>query len=132
MAAPANPNGRLILVVDDEPFVVRSITATLAMAGFRVMVAEHGAAGLDAFLSHADEIKLVLADVLMPMMDGIKMAQQIKLARPDARILMMSAYSVAVVNAINEARFPFMRKPFLPQDLVRAVEASLHPPAACA
>ena len=50
MVSVANPHGRLILVVDDEPTVLRAVTATLAMAGFRVMVAENGAAGLDAFL----------------------------------------------------------------------------------
>jgi CheY-like chemotaxis protein len=76
MAPIANPHGRLILVVDDEPTVLRAVTATLAMAGFRVMVAENGAAGLDAFLAARDEIDLVLTDIVMPVMDGMAMMDQ--------------------------------------------------------
>jgi CheY-like chemotaxis protein len=132
MAASANPTGRLILVVDDEASVVRSISSSLATAGFRLIVAENGAAGLDAFLSHAEEIDLVLADIVMPGVDGITMAREIRKARPDARVLFMSAYSDTVISTIGDARFPLIRKPFLPDDLVRAVRASLDPPCASA
>jgi DNA-binding NtrC family response regulator len=122
----------LILVVDDEPSVVRAITATLATVGYRVIVAENGAAGLEAFLSHPDEIDLVLADVVMPIMDGVTMAQAIRRVRPEARVLLITAYSDAVVSTLNEANFPLIRKPFLPEDLVRAVSAILDPRAASA
>jgi CheY-like chemotaxis protein len=81
----------LILVVDDEPSVVRAITATLATVGYRVIVAENGAAGLEAFQSHADEIDLVLADVVMPIMDGATMAQAIRRVRSEARVLLITA-----------------------------------------
>jgi DNA-binding NtrC family response regulator len=117
-------------VVDDEPWALRAITAALAIAEFRVMVAENGAAGLEAFLAHADEIALVLTDIIMPIMDGITMAEQIKKARPDARILLLTAYSDAVINLMNEHKFPLIRKPFLPDDLVHTINAQLKPPSA--
>jgi DNA-binding NtrC family response regulator len=130
MATIANPHGRLILVGDDEPTTLRSVTATLAIAGFRVMVAENGAAGLDAFLGAPDEIELVLTDVVMPVMDGIAMIEEIKKHRPNIRVVLMTGYSEPVIGTIYGAKYPLIRKPFLPDNLVRVVNANLNPPAA--
>ena len=130
MGSPGNTGNKLILVVDDEPVVLRAATASLATAGFRVMVAENGVAGLEAFLAHADEIAMVVSDIVMPIMDGTTMAVEIKKARPDTRILLLTAYSDAIIDLMNETKFPLIRKPFLPVDLVLAVHAQLNPPSA--
>ena len=132
MAAIANPYGRLILIVDDEPMILRSVSATLAEAGFRIMVAENGAAGLDAFLRLAEQIDLVLTDVVMPIMDGIAMADAIKRHTPDARIVLMTGYSEPVIASMRGGSFPLIRKPFLSEDLLRIMNANLDPPAATA
>jgi DNA-binding NtrC family response regulator len=95
--ADLNPHGGLILVVDDEPVVLRSVTGALAMAGFRVIVAENGAAGLEAFMAAPDEISLVLTDVVMPFMSGTDLVGRIREIRPNAKIVLMSGYSEAVV-----------------------------------
>ena len=79
----------LVLVVDDDAIVVRTATAALARAGYQVMVAENGAAGLEAFLGAVDCVDLVLADVMMPFLNGLEMAERIKAVRPDARIVLM-------------------------------------------
>jgi len=128
--ADANPRGDLILVVDDEPIVLRSVTAALAMAGYRVMVAENGVAGLDAFMSAPYEINLVLADVVMPFMSGTELAERIREIRPSAKIILMSGYSEAVILRKNGVKLPLLRKPFLPEDLVRVIRANLNPPTA--
>jgi two-component system cell cycle sensor histidine kinase/response regulator CckA len=130
MATAANPNGRLVLVVDDEPMALRVATAALANAGFRVIVAENGAAGLEAFFANQDHIDLVLADIVMPVMDGTTMAERMKRVRPQTPILLMTAYSDVVIDMLNETKFPLIRKPFLPADLIRAVNANLDPPNA--
>jgi adenylate cyclase len=132
MAAIANPYGRLILIVDDEPMILRSVSATLAEAGFRIMVAENGAAGLDAFLRLAEQIDLVLTDVVMPIMDGIAMADSIKSHTPDARIVLMTGYSEPVIAGMRGGSYPLIRKPFLSEDLLRIIKANLDPPAATA
>lgn len=123
-----NPRGELILVVDDEPIVLRSVTAALAMAGFRVMVAENGVAGLEAFTSAPDDIVLVLSDVVMPFMSGDEMAEKIWEIRHDARIVLMSGYVEALALRKNGIKLPLLRKPFLPEDVVRVVWAQLKPP----
>ena len=132
MPSFANPHGELILVVDDEPTTLRSVTAALALAGFRVMVAENGAAGLEAFLAVQDDIHLVVTDVVMPVMDGIMMTKEMKKHRPDLRVVLMTAYSEPVIDAIYGADYPLIRKPFLPEDLVRVVNANLKPREASA
>jgi len=125
-------SGKVILVVDDEPTVVRSVTAALAEAGFLAIVAEHGAAGLDAFANSPENIDLVLTDVVMPMMNGIEMSEQIRAIRPDIPIVLMTAYSEVVLRALSGLKFALIRKPFLPDDLIRVVRAQLAPPASAA
>ena len=114
-------NRDIVLVVDDEPNIIRAITVGLATAGFRVVVAENGAAGLDTFLSMKDEICLVIADVIMPAMGGQEMAAAIREIKPDVKILLTSGYSDPVIKLADKYDFPFVRKPFLIQDLVRKV-----------
>jgi DNA-binding NtrC family response regulator len=118
-------SGKLILVVDDETVILRAVTTALAEAGFRVIVAEHGAAGLEAFAKSPEDIDLVLTDVVMPAMNGVEMSTQIRSIRPDVPIILMTAYSDIVIRAMSGLRFVLVRKPFLPEDLVRAVRAQL-------
>jgi DNA-binding NtrC family response regulator len=94
------------------------------------MVAENGTAGSEAFLAAADEIDLLLTDVVMP--DWVVMVERIKSYRPHIRVVLMTAYSEAVIDVFYGAKFPLIRKPFLPDDLVRIVKANLDPRAASA
>jgi DNA-binding NtrC family response regulator len=116
----------MILVVDDDPVVVRAITATLALAGHQVVVVGNSVAGLETFLGDPYAFDLVLADVMMPFLNGIEMAQQIKAVRPGARIVLMAGYS----DAVSQPRYPLIRKPFLTEDLIRVVQANIDPPIA--
>src|SRR6476660_3711337 len=108
--ADMNPRGHLILVIDDEPIVLRSVTAALAMADFRVMVAENGAAGLEAFMAAPYDISLVLTDVVMPFMSGTELIERIREIRADAKIVLMSGYSEAVVLRKSGVKLPLLRK----------------------
>jgi len=128
MAPISNPNGRLVLVAEDETTIVRVICLALAKAGFRAIAAENGAAGLEAFLAEPDAIDLVLTDVVMPMMDGITMVREIRNVRSDIPVLFMSAYPQKALNVMNGAEFPLIRKPFLVADLIRAVTEILDSP----
>jgi DNA-binding NtrC family response regulator len=99
----------------------------LAIAGFRVIVAENGTAGLETFTRFADEIDIVVADVIMPVTGGIEMAQTILALRPETRIILMSGHS-DVVLARSKSKLPLLRKPFLPEDLIRAIMKFIDPP----
>jgi DNA-binding NtrC family response regulator len=115
----------VVLVVDDEPTIVRMATTALALGGYRAIVAENGVAGLECYRSAADGICLVLADVIMPMLNGIDMVQQIVEDRPETKVLLMSGYSDDVIDQQARKKFPFIRKPFLPEDLIRKIHSIL-------
>jgi len=114
----------VILVVDDEATVMRVVTSTLAAEGFRVLTAQDGKAGLELFNAHAAAIRLVLADIAMPVMGGIRMSEEILKKWPDTRILLMTGYNDTIVGA-TALKLPLIRKPFLPPDLIRKVKQVL-------
>jgi two-component system, cell cycle sensor histidine kinase and response regulator CckA len=113
----------VVLVIDDEQIVLRMATSALASAGFRAVVAENGAAGLEAFMQHQDEICLVLADVVMPFLGGLELARRILAIRPGTGILLMSGYSDQVIQVGHQ--FPLIRKPFLPDRLISEIRQIL-------
>lgn len=123
----------LILCVDDEAIVLRSCSIAVAQAGYRVAVAENGAAGLEAFMRLRDDVCLVLADVVMPgKINGIEMAVKILAIAPDMKILVMSGYSDEILEVEGHSRLPLIRKPFLPDALMRKIRLVLGTPDSAA
>jgi len=113
----------IVLCVDDEPIVLRLCSIAIAQGGFRAVVAENGAAGLEAFIQLKDEICLVLADIIMPAVNGIEMAENILQIDPQAKILLMSGYSDDVIERQGRNDFAFIRKPFIHGMLMEKVLA---------
>jgi DNA-binding NtrC family response regulator len=124
--ADRSPSGKnLVLVADDEGSIVRMATTILSNAGFRAVVVSGGNEGLATYRELQNEICLVLSDVVMPDGGGLEMAQSILELDPKAKILFMSGYSDAALEVKAQKRFPFIRKPFLPDDLMRKIREVL-------
>src|SRR5260370_17450964 len=104
----------IVLCVDDESIVLRTCSIALAQEGFRVAVAENGAAGLETFMRLQKEICLVLSDIIMPAVNGINMAEDILKIDPQPKILLISGYSDNVIELQGRNQFPFIGKPFIP------------------
>jgi DNA-binding NtrC family response regulator len=117
-----------ILVVDDEPVILRLTSSVLGSAGFRVAVAESATAALETWEPLRREIALVLCDVVMPGMSGLEMANRMVTLDPGVRVLFMSGYTDSEEEVAARQRFPFLRKPFLAEDLVRKVREALDAP----
>src|SRR6516225_6714335 len=113
----------VILCVDDEPVVLRACTQAITGAGFCLLVAENGAAGLDSFIEFKDEVCLVLADIIMPAVNGLDMVESILQIDPTTKVLVMSGYSESVIEEQGRNRFPFIRKPFIYRVLIEKVHA---------
>lgn len=77
-----------VLIIDDDKPVVLSLQAVLEDAGFRVLTACNGLAGVDAFKKHAPPV--VITDIIMPDQDGLATIMQIRRLRPHAKIIAMS------------------------------------------
>src|SRR3954451_4852623 len=77
-----------VLVVDDEPMIVEMLTMGLSYEGFDVLVAGDGQEALEQVRAHRPD--LVILDLMMPGMDGLKVCQRLRSAG-DVGILMLTA-----------------------------------------
>lgn len=116
-----------ILVADDDPAVLESVTWLLQENGYEVIPVEGGAACLDQLEQRVPD--LLLLDILMPDMDGCRLLERIK---ADARwaevpVLMLSAQppEEASVRSLGLGAADFIRKPYRPKELLARVQAQL-------
>ena len=121
-------SGEHILVVDDEPSLVRIANRLLERLGYRVTAHTHPTEALADFLKRPDDFDLVLSDLTMPQMTGLDLASRLLERRPDLPILLTSGYAGALDPA--ELRRVGVRelvgKPFLTRTLADAVARALH------
>ena len=108
-----------VLVIDDEAMVRDVIGDVLRMGGYQVEDAIDGPAGLGRIRAPEARYDLVLLDLTMPGMDGVEVFVEIKKARPDLRIVVMSGYNRGSVLKLFTDAVPddFLEKPFHHEDL---------------
>lgn len=92
-STPPRGHGETLLLVDDEPEIRTMAGAILKKAGYKLEYAEDGAAAVAKFAIHKDVIDLVVTDIMMPVMDGVALAQALRRIDPQARILGSSGFS---------------------------------------
>ncbi len=114
---------RTILLVDDHRSVRAALRTVLERAGHAVLEAPSGERAVEIARGHPGPIDLLLADVVMPGMDGFEVARRVRALRPGARALFMSGH---LGNAWDEqaarSEGSFLPKPFAAADLRRALE----------
>jgi len=120
-----------ILVVDDNAFVLNTISTGLKHAGFHVLTARSPDEALQAGARHPGPIDLILLDVILPGMDGLKLASEFTRLHPESRSLFMTGLpdTSQVAEQIVSRGLAFLAKPFLPQVLARKVREVLSAPA---
>lgn len=116
-----------ILVVDDEKSVVDVCRRILESRGFRVLTAEDGQEGLESFGEHADEIDLVILDMIMPRMDARGAFREMRRISRDIPVILMSGYTRrgALASFHGKGLAGFLQKPFRREDLLSAVGRAL-------
>lgn len=87
---PARGRNQLILVVDDEAAVRRAVQDTLTRHGYRALTAEHGEEALSLFMQHRAEVRAVVTDMMMPVMDGPELTRRLRQLDERLPILGMS------------------------------------------
>ncbi|MFH1034526.1 MAG: PAS domain S-box protein [Pseudomonadota bacterium] len=116
-----------ILVVDDEPAILDTCRQALEERGYGVLTASSGEEALELFLGSPQAIDLVILDLSMPGMGGIKCLGQLLETRPQAKVLVATGYiDEAVTQQINDlgAR-DLIGKPYRFQDIMARVRALL-------
>jgi CheY-like chemotaxis protein len=118
---------RTVLVVDDDDAVRDVAVRALARAGFRVIAATEGEAALALLAKQdADESILVLTDVLMPGMSGVRLAERVATEYPATRIAFMSGFSTDELarSGLGSPMRTLLNKPFSLPELVGFVESA--------
>lgn len=126
MLGPHLPTPEGILVVDDEPTIAEMATEALLHAGYFATFALDAESALDK-LRHAARLNLLFTDVVMPRIDGFKLAAMATLMQPDLRVLYATGYVdlASRLTAAGEPRARIIPKPYRPGDLVAAVRMML-------
>src|SRR5207253_7736930 len=128
LESPSSAAGKLtILVVEDEPIVRRTTLAALSQSGFEVRAAENGQIAVDMFQEMADQISLVLLDVVMPVMGGEEALPLIKKIRPDVPVVICSGHNeVETIERFNQADVDgIVKKPYTAKQLVDQLKTVL-------
>ncbi|MGH9602597.1 MAG: sigma-54-dependent transcriptional regulator, partial [Terriglobales bacterium] len=118
-----------ILVVDDEPSMLRYMRTMLEVESFKVETVNNGAEALKR-LEQDPAPSLVLLDVLMPGLDGLETLEQLRQTRPDQKVIMLSCVSDTrkVVQAMRLGAQDYLTKPFQRNELTAVIRRSLEPP----
>jgi two-component system, cell cycle sensor histidine kinase and response regulator CckA len=117
-----------LLVVEDEPSVRHLARNVLEAQGYTVLSAANGQDGLHVARDHrGSPIRLVVTDVIMPLMGGKVMAEWLKIANSDLRILFTSGYTEEAIagRAVLEPGVEFLPKPYTPATLTHKVREML-------
>ena len=111
---------RTILVVDDEPFICRSLTFVLRKDNYRVLEARNGEEGLAAIREHKPD--LVFLDVMMPKLNGFQVTQQVRSdpALAGVKIILLTAKGQECDREVGKTAGAndYMTKPFSPTKIL--------------
>lgn len=113
----------LILIIEDDPAIVRFLERGLAAHGHSIMKAEDGEEGLR--LAAEPAVEMVLLDVMLPRLDGQQVLQRIRLRRPDLPVLMLTARDEVrhKVDALDSGADDYLTKPFDLEELLARIRA---------
>jgi signal transduction histidine kinase/ActR/RegA family two-component response regulator len=124
--ARAAEDDAAILVVEDDPRVSRATVTALEELGYRPRAVASGAEALEA-LARGDAYRLVVTDVVMPVMTGVELAAELARSHPDLPVLFVTGYVGEAGTFEQLGERSVLRKPFTVAQLARAVEQAMRP-----
>jgi signal transduction histidine kinase len=128
-AIGAEPRGHkdlVVLVVEDDPMMRQMTTEALRELGYGVLGADGAAAALSQLAEHP-EVKLLFTDVVMPEVNGRKLADEALQRRPDLRVIFTTGYTpnAVVHGGVLDPGVNFLSKPFTIEQLAAKLHAVL-------
>jgi two-component system, cell cycle sensor histidine kinase and response regulator CckA len=116
-----------LLLVEDEAAVRSSVRRLLEWHGYTVLEARNGAEALRVYEAHAEDIDLVLTDVVMPEMGGHELIERLRQRHPELRVLFMSGYAERALTSDGSipAGTGYLEKPFTVETLMRRLREVL-------
>jgi two-component system NtrC family sensor kinase len=115
-----------ILIVDDEPNVLKALRRLFIDTDYRILTAESGARGLE--ICREEDVHVVISDYRMPEMNGVEFLSRVREESPDTIRMILSGFAdaTAVVDAINDGQvYKFLAKPWNDQDILSTVKRAI-------
>ncbi len=124
---PVARGSETLLVVEDDAAVGRLVARVLKQQGYKVLTAGNGEEALQVLDTKAQNVRLVLTDIVMPRMGGHELARRIRAWRPALPIIFISGYTDEVLSRKHtlDPGMSFMRKPLHPAELATRVREVL-------
>jgi two-component system, cell cycle sensor histidine kinase and response regulator CckA len=121
-------NQELILIVDDEPLIRQVAQAMLESHNYQTLCAGGGLEAIALYKQHQDDIKVVLLDMMMPLMDGIELLKELQQLNPNVRAVAMSGLlsNSYIPEEVSSSVKAFLSKPYTTQALLNALQQALH------
>ena len=128
--APAQPlptGTETLLLVEDEDGLRRMGTKLIESLGYKVYAARDGQDGLEVFRQHMDDIRLVISDVVMPVMSGPDMIRRMRGARRDLKFLFVSGFTADKLaqHGVSHLEGAVINKPYSKETLARRIRELL-------
>lgn len=120
---PVEGQGELVLVVDDDDLVRMALRHSLVAADYAVATAANGAEAYEAYRQHAEDVRLIVTDAMMPVMGGLELIQKVRGDDPQLPMILISgvpSQSHCGIQAAN-AGVRFLQKPFRAEMLLGLV-----------
>ncbi len=114
---------RTVLIVDDEPEILRLIQRMLLPRRVNVLIAPRPAEALE--ICEREPVHLLISDVRMPEMDGHELAERVLELHPQASVLLISGYVKDPPALGSAGKVRFLRKPFFPAELIKQLKELL-------
>jgi PAS domain S-box-containing protein len=126
-AASPSTQHATVLVVDDEEYIRNTMRLVLESQNYRVLTATHGADGLARYLEHRSEIRLVITDLMMPVMNGLALIRSLRVIDPGLPIIASTGLpEVGEVKELQELGIAeLLPKPCEASTVISAVERAL-------
>ena len=119
-----------ILVIDDEPENLELIRRFLERTDYQILTARHGAEGWVLLMQHADTVKVILLDQMMPVMTGMEFLAKLQQEPSFAHlpVIMQTAVPRSVLDIEGKLPhvFSYVTKPFSKKELLTHIQAALN------
>jgi PAS domain S-box-containing protein len=120
-------NGELILIIDDEAAIREIAKETLQAHGYNAITASDGAEGIALFAENKKDIKVVITDIMMPVMDGTAAIIALKRISPDVKIIAASGLTAKgqIMSPSDPNVQAFLTKPYTAEKLFKTLAEAL-------
>jgi signal transduction histidine kinase/CheY-like chemotaxis protein len=129
-AKESRENPAIVFLVEDDDAVRALATHVLEQAGLTVLTATGSEEAMAVLANYSGPVDLLITDVVMRGLSGRELAEQLRISRPELRVLFMSGYTSdeILLQGVREDQVDFLQKPFVPRELVEQVRRVLGQP----